>query len=360
MHKPAGDRRTQPSRTGRGGRRGRGNAGRGSQQCRPAAARRVQRARAEQKMKTELKLINTSILEKADDDDGCLVADADFNEDVLSHHASEASAEDEEDADDDADADADAEAYDAEHAVQGPMQVLEIPEPMRRCFRHWIIAMGALLRSLAVCARNPPHPQPKRVSLLHRHGALEWFALEATQTSPAVEGRIVTLDSRSRVCYQHPGPGRKFIVDIGPELALGTCRFLLHTRCEHVQAKAAERSAIPMDDFIITRCWQTLLGDDDDLDDSSGAGDMPRRGCGKLCSHCPMCFSPMSDCCVSPYLLSQLDMMPALQAKLDRATANCTTSPPMLLWELRRATLCNFCSFWFAERDADQRGIGDA
>ena len=145
--------------------------------------------------------------------------------------------------------------------------------------------MGAVLGSFAGAAHNPVTPKPKCVSLLQQHELLSWFASEPTQTPPAVEGRFVELDSQSRVEYTSPGPQQKSITDISPALASGAARFLLHTNCEHIQAKARDRNSISLDDLIVYRSWQTLLSVNGTADADTAT---TCQGCGTPCPVRPM------------------------------------------------------------------------
>ena len=219
MHKPAAQAgRGRGGRGGRGRRGGQPSAGRAApRQRQPGAARRVNHARAEKKMKFELKLMDTSIINSADtadpdvDEDDAFDAAADFNEDVLSHHSSEEAVTDDDDADAAADT-SDAEPHQLpDDVAHGPAHTLAVPVPMMRCFQHWVLTIGAVLRALAASALNPTRPQPKCISLLQRSGqdCLVWFANEPTPKPPAVEGRIVIIDKFSRVKYTHPGFRRK-------------------------------------------------------------------------------------------------------------------------------------------------------
>ena len=174
-----------------------------------------------------------------------------------------------------------------------------------------------------------------------------WFAWEPKLQPPVFEGRVIELDDKCRVQYRHPGPMRKYIVDLTAELAAGTARVLFNTRTEHVQSRPSERLAMNMSDVLIGRCWHMLA------EPATSAC----SGCGTPSHMCALCQSALSRCCISINDIHTLDVLSALP--LQPAVTQCqvmSTSTQALLWEIRarRAdTLCVLCNEWLAQREGD-------
>ena len=372
-HKQAhADRNTDEARGrrgGGGGGRGRGggrrSSSRGGRQS--GAVRAVRRAASDRvfsKLRAELKLQNQTI------DDNDFDAEADFHEDVLD--AAESDDEDlvanvagQLDSDDDAAAapspdatppQSDSDELPDDEAVQpvsGPIQCFgaagEVAAAMthgaRTCLRHWTITMAAILRAFTDSVNDPRTEQPKCVSLVQRNDLVVWFAWESALQPSTLEGRVIQLDERCRVQYRHPGPNRKYVINLTPELVAGTARVLLHTRSEHVQARLAERHEVSMSNVLISRCWHML----------AKPSIIVCAGCKTPSPMCALCQSALSSCCLSIDAIHTLDVMSALH--LEPAVAQCkvmSTSTQTLLWELRtrRAeVLCLLCNEWLSRRD---------
>ena len=235
-------------------------------------------------------------------------------------------------------------------AVPEPPEPPDIvaPPSFMRCFQHWLLTMRGILRALSATAtNNPGAASPKCVSLLQMGDQVVWFALEASQTHPKLEGRIVGLDdsARARVKYKDPGPKRINILDIAPGLSAGVNRFLLHTGTAHLKP-ADMRIAIDDDSLMVARLWHNILCRED-------ASDVVRcRGCGNNRQPCPLCMASQSeDCCVDDDCVNYFDVMHQLGLGLARDVCVGTAAPPMLLPEMRRMDLCSFCALWFSERE---------
>jgi hypothetical protein len=159
-----------------------------------------------------------------------------------------------------------------------------LPPPFARCFQHWLVSMRGILRALSTsAAASPSACTPKCVSLLQMGEHVVWFALEASQTQPKLEGRIVGLDNSAKVKYKDPGPKRIHVLDVAPGLAAGVNKFLLHTRTEHVKS-ADMRMAISDDNLMVARLWHNILCQDVNED-------VRCRGCGTSRQQCTLCMS---------------------------------------------------------------------
>ena len=219
------------------------------------------------------------------------------------------------------------------------------PDPLMRVFRHWLVVMRGLLKSIAACAaNNPTAATPKLISILQMGDTIEWFALEPHQTPPKLEGRIVHL-TRGVPGYKAPGVNRVNVLNVAPGIAAGVNRFLVHTPTEHIKSTDMRN---PIDDYnlVVFRLWHNILCDENTHDA------VRCWGCGADRQPCPMCMSSVSDeCCVDSSIVPHLDMMSHLEHAVGRDVSVCTDAPAMLLPEMRRADLCACCSHWFSERE---------
>ena len=362
-HRAAHD-ASQPPQLPRGrGRGGGGSGGRGRGNRGGPAVPRIRRAAADRvasKLRVELRLQAAA----ANNPDDCETfdADADFHEDVL-----DAAVSDDEDANPglfnpgpidefppspgESEHEADGELpFDSEPLSPAP--AVMTPNA-HSCMRRWHITMPTTLRALTDIAGNPTTEQPRCLSLVQRNNLVDWFAWEPELVPPQLDGRITTLDDRCRVQYVHPGPLRKNVVDLTPEIHSGASRILLHTDTIHARCRPADAAEMSISNLVVKRCWSML----------AEPAYTVCTGCRAESRVCALCLSAMALCCLSTESIGSFDAMSSLleahHVGLTSESIWCHTLPPAaqsLIWEIRSRrddVLCQLCNDWLYRRDKD-------